>query len=191
MNKKIKNALTLVGVLIVIYLAVTAIDFFFFLKNDVNENCINVYIDNSIEMDLEVPKNLSVTVKFETIYTGIETAFLRGKTKKFRYSRLTFYNASHQKYFSLVMNSTKLYVYSALALGKTTRVRVNEEELKSNNYGTIEKPVPIFMMDIPEYKNNGDFEEDKITEQQYQTVLYYYLSYMMPKEEFKQRFKNK
>ena len=169
-------------------LLIWGLNVLFFPKNNVNESSVNAYINNSIEMELNVPKDTSVIVEMKTIFTGIETAFLRGKTKKIRYSKLTFYNVEYQKYFTLIIDYTKIYSYSALALGQTTIIRVNKEDFNSSNYGTKEMPIPIFMMNIPQYKNENSFMKDKITEQQYQNIVYYYLSYIIPKKEFKDRF---
>ena len=47
------------------------------------------------------------------------------------------------------------------------------------------------MLDIPSLRGWKDYDEEAITEEQYATAVYYYLGYIMPKDEFKQRFSNR
>ena len=76
---------------------------------------------------------------------------------------------------------------------KTIKARINKYELNSPRYGSKANPVPVldYDYDLQEFK---DVYDDKEYEYAFSRPAYYkravelYLTYMMSKEEFKERF---
>jgi hypothetical protein len=73
---------------------------------------------------------------------------------------------------------------------RTVIAQVSNHEMADASYGTRDNPIRIFMLEIPGVKNS-DFLKSLISEDQYRRTVSVYLSYMMPKKEFKKRFKDK
>lgn len=73
---------------------------------------------------------------------------------------------------------------------------VNKDDLKDPNYGTKENPLPVFKVReiLPASASKKRGEENgwnvDITDKQFKYNVEQYLSYIMPKEEFKRRFEN-
>jgi hypothetical protein len=79
--------------------------------------------------------------------------------------------------------------YDACIHGKMIIAKVNRFELENADYGTRDNPIPIFMLEIPG-EDHPDFLKAKITEEQYRRTVFFYLTWMMPKKEFKEQFSN-
>lgn len=72
--------------------------------------------------------------------------------------------------------------------GTVITAKVSQYDLDNPAYGTKENPIPIFMLDIPKYADNPSYVKARISEAQYRSTVEFYLSYMISKEEFKDRF---
>jgi hypothetical protein len=168
------------------------INFLFFPKNGDAEKYVTDYIENSTEIKLYVPSRKEADKYFKTdrVYTGLGTAFSRGKLSGKRVEKMVFFNNEYQKYFSLSIIAEKEIQFDAyyrIASGRDVIAEVNKYELESPDYGTRENPVPIFMLNIPNV-THPDFIKVLITEEQYVRTVSFYLTYIMPKKEFKERF---
>jgi len=169
---------------------VLAINLLFFPKNGEAEKYLSDYINNSIKIELYPEDKKDVHFEIRRVYTGLHTAFLRGKLTGARIYDMIFFNNKYQKYFSITMIPEKIVqseIYDACIREKMIIAKVNRFELGNEHYGTPDNPIPIFMFEIPTEKH-PDFLKVKMTEEQYRRTVLFYLNYMMPKKEFKERF---
>ena len=210
MNKRnMKINKTIMGWLVVIFIiapgAVFLINLFFFPQNKVVEKDVDFYINNSSTIELDMANNANIfkyiysndqydymncDFKSHDVYTGLQTAFLRGKLTEKWVRNMIFYNNAYQKYFSLTIipeKTAQCEAYYACIRDKPIFARINNFEMNSPDYGTRDNPVPIFMLEIPGVRD-PDFLEAVITEDQYRRTVSFYLTHMMPKKEFKERF---
>ena len=172
---------------------VLAINLLFFPRNGEAEKRLSDYINNSVEIELYPEDEGDFYFKIKRVYTGLRTAFLRGKLTGARVHNMIFYNNRYQKYFSMSIIPEKIGQfdnYYKCAIGKMIIARVNRYELGNEHYGTPDNPIPIFMLEIPAAEKYPDFLKVKMTEEQYRRTVLFYLTYMMPKKEFKERFEN-
>ena len=81
--------------------------------------------------------------------------------------------------------------------GKKIIITVNKDELNSNNYGSPNNPIPVFKVreDFPDSISKTRGPEDgwnvDVTENQFKYNVEQYLTYIMPEEEFQERFEKK
>ncbi len=167
---------------------------FFSPKNDMERNVVDQYIGNSIEMDIRIAERPLIINKSILISTGLRQVFQRTQLQSATYRSFTVYGSEYGKYFTVIVvgagNSIN-FQYTALyslVPGALIKARVNKDDLNNPVYGTKENPIPILMLDIPSLRGWKDYDEEAITEEQYATAVYYYLGYIMLKDEFKQRF---
>jgi hypothetical protein len=93
------------------------------------------------------------------------------------------------------------YPLSELMYGKQINGWVNREDLSNPKYGTKEKPIPVFNFKgikepIRSYGpdatgSNIIYQSLEPTDKQYRHNVLTYLTYVMTKEEFRQRFEGK
>ncbi|GHT59731.1 hypothetical protein AGMMS50239_07070 [Bacteroidia bacterium] len=192
-KKQINHMKGLKGILLVLIIApllVWGLNLLFFSKND-GEEYVDEYINNSVTIDVE-DSDIGHEFKIKTVYTGIQTAFLRGKMRGKRVNTMSFYDKNHKKYFMLcVINPgipLQFDILYKLASRTIIKANVGKYDLDSPDYGTKENPIPIFMLDIPRYADNPSYKKARITNEQYRNTVEFYLSYMMSKEEFKKQF---
>ncbi len=128
------------------------------------------------------------------IYTGFRTVGRRAKLQGTLFFTKIFQDQTSRKYYRLMWAASgwgQNFAFGAMLRdGLAIEARVNRDELNDPAAGTPEKPYPILMWTFPKYQGNEDYEAYKITEQQYHGNIYYYLAYMMSKEEFRTRFLN-
>jgi hypothetical protein len=165
-----------------------------FSANYGTEKQVPKYIENSIELDLQVPNHLEFEIG--SIRTGIRQVGSRTGLRSKQCNRIIFFSSEYGKYFSIILAGSKkatLVQFTAFAntVGDHLIVaKVNKSDMGNPDYGTEENPVPIFMFSIPKLEGRKSYERFAITEEQYKNAVYYYLAYMMPKKEFKTRFEN-
>ncbi len=68
------------------------------------------------------------------------------------------------------------------------KARVYHSQLNDLGYGTRENPVTVLYLEIPKQKNSPTYWMIEKTPEEYRKAVYYYLAYIMPKDEFKRRF---
>ena len=126
------------------------------------------------------------------IYTGARFVGRRSKIQSVDYRLQTFKDHNTNRYFRIayvVQRYVQKAMYDAILKDNVIiQAKVNMSELNNPNMGTIENPIPIMMFHIPSREGSDDYNENKITEEQYRQNVYYYLAYIMSKEEFKKRF---
>ena len=166
-------------------------------RND-GEKYVQQYIDESEYVTFHYPDGIQdVTYRAGSIMTGV----LMNSTKRIRTDSLAFYDKYYKKYFCVFViepESRETFrqseiVENDISSRKTIKARINKYELNSPRYGSKANPVPVldYDYDLQRLRNAYD---DKEYEYAFSRPAYYkravelYLTYMMSKEEFKERF---
>ena len=159
---------------------------------------VQQYIDESEYVTLHIPEGIKdVTYRAGSIMTGV----LMNSTKRIRTDSLAFYDKYYKKYFCVFVIGPErrktvrqgMIVVNDIRYRKTIKARINKYELNSPRYGSKANPVPVldYDYDLQEFR---DVYDDKEYEYAFSRPAYYkravelYLTYMMSKEEFKERF---
>ena len=166
-------------------------------RND-GEKYVQQYIDESEYVTLHIPEGIKdVTYRAGSIMTGV----LMNSTKRIRTDSLAFYDKYYKKYFCVFVIEPEsretvrqgMIVVNDIRYRKTIKARINKYELNSPRYGSKANPVPVLDFDykIAHFQND---KNSKYYEYAFSRPAYYkravelYLTYMMSKEEFKERF---
>ena len=156
------------------------------------------YIDESEYVTLHIPERIKdVTYRAGGMRIGI----LMNSTKRITTDRLAFYDKYYKKYFCVFVIEPEHrgtgeqgeIVVNDIRYRKTIKARINKYELNSHRYGSKANPVPVLDFDykIAHFQND---KNSKYYEYAFSRPAYYkravelYLTYMMSKEEFKERF---
>ena len=156
------------------------------------------YIDESEYVTLHIPEGAKdVSYGPESIMTGV----LMNSTERIRTDSLAFYDKYYKKYFCVFVIEPEsretvrqsMIVVKDICYRKTIKARINKYELNSPRYGSKANPVPVLDFDykIAHFQND---KNSKYYEYAFSRPAYYkravelYLTYMMSKEEFKERF---
>ena len=166
-------------------------------RND-GEKYAQQYIDESEYVTFHYPEGIQdVTYRAGSIMTGV----LMNSTERIRTDSLLFYDSTYKKHFCIFViepESRETFrqseiVENDISSRKTIKARINKYELNSPRYGSKTNPVPVldYDYDLQEFR---DAYDDKEYEYAFSRPAYYkravelYLTYMMSKEEFKERF---
>ena len=166
-------------------------------RND-GEKYAQQYIDESKYVTLHIPKGkIDVDYGPESIMTGV----LMNSTERIRTDSILFYDSIYKKHFCVFViepESRKTFrqgeiVIKDIDYRKTIRARINKYELDSPRYGSRENPVPVLDFDynLQEFRDAYYGEQFKYAFSRpayYKRAVELYLTYMMSKEEFKERF---
>ena len=166
-------------------------------RND-GEKYVQQYIDESEYVTFHYPEGIQdVTYRAGSIMTGV----LMNSTKRIRTDSLAFYDKYYKKYFCVFViepESRETFrqgeiVENDISSRKTIKARINKYELNSPRYGSKANPVPVLDYDYDLQRLRSAYD-DKEYEYAFSRPAYYkravelYLTYMMSKEEFKERF---
>ena len=165
-------------------------------RND-GEKYAQQYIDESEYVTLHIPQRKSISYEFDHIVTGV----VMNSAETVWTDSIIFYDNSYKKYFCVFvieperrdMGRQSSFVGDDIRYRKTIRARINKYELNSPRYGSKANPVPVLDFDykIAHFQND---KNSKYYEYAFSRPAYYkravelYLTYMMSKEEFKERF---
>ena len=166
-------------------------------RND-GEKYVQQYIDESEYVTLHIPEGIKdVTYRAGSIMTGV----LMNSTERIRTDSILFYDSIYKKHFCVFVIEPEHretvrqgeIVVKDICYRKTIKARINKYELNSPRYGSKANPVPVLDFDynLQEFR---DVYDDKEYEYAFSRPAYYkravelYLTYMMSKEEFKERF---
>ena len=156
------------------------------------------YIDESEYVTLHIPEGIKdVTYRAGSIMTGV----LMNSTERIRTDSILFYNSTYKKYFCVFVIEPErretvrqgMIVVNDIDYRKTIKARINKYELNSPRYGSKENPVPVLDFDynLQEFRDAYYGEQFKYAFSRpayYKRAVELYLTYMMSKEEFKERF---
>jgi hypothetical protein len=156
------------------------------------ERYISEYIDHSVEIEIDdIGYGDILGCEFGEIYTGLN---FRGPSR----SRLSgvpnnyfdFYSGDYNKYFRLLFvdSAESMTIYESNMKNKLLKAKVNQSQLNDPGYGTSENPIPVLYLDIPKYRRSPHYWMIEKSPEEYREDVYYYLAYIMPKDEFKRRF---
>ena len=166
-------------------------------RND-GEKYVQQYIDESEYVTLHIPEGIKdVTYRAGSIMTGV----LMNSTERIRTDSILFYDSIYKKYFCVFvieperrdMGRQSSFVEDDISYRKTIKARINKYELNSPRYGSKANPVPVLDFDYDLQRLRSAYD-DKEYEYAFSRPSYYkravelYLTYMMSKEEFKERF---
>ena len=166
-------------------------------RNDV-EKYVQQYIDESKYVTLHIPKGkMDVDYGPESIMTGV----LMNSTERIRTDSILFYDSIYKKHFCVFvieperrdLGRQSSFVEDDISYRKTIKARINKYELNSPRYGSKANPVPVLDFDYDLQRLRSAYD-DKEYEYAFSRPAYYkravelYLTYMMSKEEFKERF---
>ena len=166
-------------------------------RND-GEKYVQQYIDESEYVKLHVPEGVKdVTCRAGSIMTGV----LMNSTERIRTDSILFYDTTYKKYFCVFVIEPELrdmgrqssFVGDDIRYRKTIKALINKYELNSPRYGSKENPVPVLDYDynLQEFRDAYYGEQFKYAFSRpayYKRAVELYLTYMMSKEEFKERF---
>ena len=166
-------------------------------RND-GEKYAQQYIDESEYVTLHIPEGVKdVTCRAGSIMTGV----LMNSTERIRTDSILFYDTTYKKYFCVFVIEPELrdmgrqssFVGDDIRYRKTIKALINKYELNSPRYGSKANPVPVLDFDYNLQRLRSAYD-DKEYEYAFSRPAYYkravelYLTYMMSKEEFKERF---
>ena len=166
-------------------------------RND-GEKYVQQYIDESEYVTLHIPEGIKdVTYRAGSIMTGV----LMNSTERIRTDSILFYDSIYKKYFCVFVIEPErretvrqgMIVVNDIDYRKTIKARINKYELKSPRYGSKANPVPVLDFDynLQEFRDAYYGEQFKYAFSRpayYKRAVELYLTYMMSKEEFKERF---
>ena len=166
-------------------------------RND-GEKYAQQYIDESEYVTLHIPEGkMDVDYEPESIMTGV----LMNSTERIRTDSILFYDSIYKKYFCVFvieperrdMGRQSSFVGDDIRYRKTIKARINKYELNSPRYGSKANPVPVLDFDynLQEFRDAYYGEQFKYAFSRpdyYKRAVELYLTYMMSKEEFKERF---
>ena len=169
-------------------------------RND-GEKYVQQYIDESEYVTLHIPERIKdVTYRAGGMRIGI----LMNSTKRITTDRLAFYDKYYKKYFCVFVIEPEsretvrqsMIVVKDIRYRKTIKARINKYELNSPRYGSRENPVPVLDFDynLQEFRDAYYGEQFKYAFSRpayYKRAVELYLTYMMSKEEFKERYGEK
>ena len=156
------------------------------------------YIDESEYVTLHIPEGkMDVDYEPESIMTGV----LMNSTERIRTDSILFYDSIYKKYFCVFvieperrkLGRQSSFVEDDISYRKTIKARINKYELNSPRYGSKENPVPVLDFDynLQKFRDAYYGEQFKYAFSRpayYKRAVELYLTYMMSKEEFKERF---
>ena len=169
-------------------------------RND-GEKYVQQYIDESEYVTLHIPERIKdVTYRAGGMRIGI----LMNSTKRITTDRLAFYDKYYKKYFCVFVIEPEHrgtgeqgeMVVNDIRYRKTIKARINKYELNSPRYGSKANPVPVLDFDykIAHFQNDKNSKYYKYAFSRpayYKRAVELYLTYMMSKEEFKERYGGK
>ena len=169
-------------------------------RND-GEKYVQQYIDESEYVTLHIPEGIKdVTYRAGSIMTGV----LMNSTERIRTDSILFYNSTYKKYFCVFVIEPErretvrqgMCVEDDISYRKTIKARINKYELNSPRYGSKANPVPVLDFDynLQEFRDAYYGEQFKYAFSRpayYKRAVELYLTYMMSKEEFKERYGEK
>ena len=166
-------------------------------RND-GEKYVQQYIDESKYVTLHIPKGkMDVDYGPESIMTGV----LMNSTERIRTDSILFYDSIYKKHFCVFvieperrdLGRQSSFVEDDISYRKTIKARINKYELNSPRYGSKANPVPVLDFDynLQKFRDayyGEQFEYAFSRPAYYKRAVELYLTYMMSKEEFKERF---
>jgi len=205
----------IIGAIIILPVLLLIFNFFFINKNDAKP-VLKDYVKNSIEEKVNLPSifpkgykptpsNVDSFYFYQSkrVLTSLGTKNMgRSANTNTKMEYRTFYIESHKKYFSIVMFDNyhegvpqMADAFWSIINDKALFITINKDDLKNPQYGSKENPVPVFKVRGADRPLTEFWDESKptiqydVSEDQYHYNLLMYLTFVMPKKEFNERFR--
>lgn len=165
----------------------------FYRGNDA-EKVIPLYMNNIKEIKVTVPERKihdpsSLLTYKDTSY--VSTLKKNGNGDLFK---ICFYAVNYKKYFMIKLfdyaGYNKTYFLPQVLENKDLLITVNKEDFNNAQYGSKNNPVPVFKYRGVVPIQYAGYNYD-ITPDEFKYNVTQYLTYVLPKEEFKKRFDKK
>ena len=200
-----KTLLKIVGGIVIILLLNFLINLIFVSKND-GKDFVETYIKESKKIRIRVDSR-DFSGKFTHVSYFKGTVFFKGLYGNSQ-DEIVLDNINH-KYYRLMRfdpyGDKFSYPQTYKIDNKELIVKVDPLQYNDKTFGTKENPILVFWyeganeklimnMDIDELDEDGVYKQEPTlispTEEEYRYNVEQYLTYVMPKEEFKKRFEN-
>ena len=200
-----KTLLKILGGIGTILILNFLINLIFVSKND-GKDFVETYIKESKKIRIRVDSR-DFSGKFTHVSYFKGTVFFKGLYGNT--SDITFKDHLSNRYFKLMRFDPFGEQFSLAQSGKIDNkeliVKVDPLQYNDKTFGTKENPILVFWyeganeklimnMDIDELDEDGVYKQEPTlispTEEEYRYNVEQYLTYVMPKEEFKKRFEN-
>ena len=200
-----KTLIKIVGGIVIILLLNFLINLIFVSKND-GKDFVETYIKESKKIRIRVDSR-DFSGKFTHVSYFKGTVFFKGLYGNSQ-DEIVLDNINH-KYYRLMRfdpyGDKFSYPQTYKIDNKELIVKVDPLQYNDKTFGTKENPILVFWyeganeklimnMDIDELDEDGVYKQEPTlispTEEEYRYNVEQYLTYVMPKEEFKKRFEN-
>ncbi|KQO20394.1 hypothetical protein ASF10_17075 [Flavobacterium sp. Leaf82] len=163
------------------------------------------YINNSVEIKIKISeyeekgKIYGITFKSGSYLAS----YSRSGSNNGAMDKLICYSQENKKYFAVTVfdflfqyGQSKFEIIRRILDNKEIFITVNKDDLANPKYGTKENPIPVFnykgiektiMVNV----GNDGYIILEPTQKEYEHNVITYLTYIMPKEEFKERFEKR
>ncbi|MGN7988582.1 hypothetical protein ACTJKC_14635 [Pedobacter sp. 22226] len=195
----------IIGAMIVLPLIIFIYNKYFIKENDHVEPFIKPYIENVIELKFKMPNTSEMPFdKNPFISEQIETKLVRknmtGSNSKLSYYRYQdIYSPLYKKHVRIGMVDLTTLFWNDIG-DSTVMLKINKDDFNNPKYGTKEKPLMCFSLRGANgpltaigsgVKDSGKVYNIDTPPEQFDYNVYMYLTYVMPKEEFEERFEKK
>ena len=181
----------IIGITLVIPLIIFIANAFFLKGNNLGEEQIDTYIRDTETITIDVPKDaLQENIQF--------TPKLKRRNSYAFLKKITFYSETYQKYFTLVIfiyfeKNDDVRMKTILYKDIKITARVNKKQLVSPQYGTEQKPIPIFPLDLLETKGQKAHPDNQrffhLSEPMYRVYVQQYLNRFTSKDDIEELFR--
>jgi hypothetical protein len=182
-----------IGAVIILPLILVAYNKLFVKHHNDAARFVEAYLQNLTEVRLTIPKVKSFTdVQFKTeiITTRYATKNMgRDGSERTKYLYQDVVDPATHKTIRIAMFDHNIRFWDSIA-DSTLIARINTNDYQNPKYGTKEHPVMCFAVENlkPQPPNAATYSFQTLDEQ-FRYNIFMYFTYVMPHQEFKQRFK--
>lgn len=195
----------IIGALVVLPVIILVYNKYFIKKNNVVEPFIKTYMQNVVEVQFKMPNTSNIPIGEEPfISEQIETKLVKknmtGSNSKLSYYYYQdIYSVQNKKYIRIGMFDLNNLFWFDIG-DSTVMLKINKDDFNNPKYGTKEKPLMCFSLRGANgsltaigsgVKDSGKIYNIDTSPEQFDYNTYMYLTYVMPKEEFEERFEKK
>ncbi|MGQ7857393.1 hypothetical protein ACUN24_24420 [Pedobacter sp. WC2501] len=191
MNKQILQAIGwAVGVLVIFPLIIYGVNILFKSKANEAKEYIDEYLEGFVPISTSFPKYKDLKLSYSQYSASLTSP--AGSIYK-----ISFFDSILNKHCQIMFFNYPDFEaskFTTVLHNKKIIISINKDDLKNLKYGTKANPIPIFRVveDLPDSISRNRGSEDgwnvDITENQFKYNVEQYLTYIMPKDEFKKRF---
>jgi len=191
MNKQISQAIGwALGILVVFPLIIYGVNILFKSKANEAKEHIDEYLEEFVPISTSFPKYKDLKLSYSQYSTSLTSP--AGSIYK-----ISFFDSILNKHCQIMFFNYPDFEaskFTTVLHNKKIIISINKDDLKNPHYGTKENPIPVFKVreNLPDSVSKNRGYEDgwnvDITDKQFRYNVEQYLTYIMPKDEFKKRF---